>query len=78
MGLFSEYDLLVPSDDPDLSDDAPEDIGFSHSKAAVLQTVKNTLEVIRQNKEKLKEKRRGKDELFKAQKVICTLTKLVK
>ncbi len=51
------------------SDGAPDDVLFSHSKEAVLRKVKDTMMQIQQAKNKDKERRRKKDQVFKAQKV---------
>ncbi len=51
------------------SDDAPDDVAFSDSKVSVLQKVKDAVNQIEKDKQKLKQQRKQKEEKYKQQKV---------
>ena len=61
-------DLLVQSGGSD-SDEAPDDVTFADSKKQVLQKVREAVQQIGKEKDKLKQKRRHKEDTYKQQKV---------
>ena len=57
------------------SDAAPEDIAFTSSREKALQKVRDALNQIGNEKQKLKQKRRNRDDQFREQKVsVLTIT----
>lgn len=50
------------------SDEAPESVSFSQSKTEALQKIQDASKSAKEERQKLKEKRKKRDEIFKAQK----------
>lgn len=50
------------------SDDAPEAVSFAQSKTETLQKFQEASKSVKEEKQRLKEKRKKRDEIFKAQK----------
>ena len=72
VSILDEQKVLAndDSDDSDDSDAAPDDVGFAASKLDVLQKVQAAVKQITGNKEKLKGKRRQRQEEYALQKVL--------
>lgn len=70
--IFSNTQTIVgPSQENDTnssSDEAPDDVGFAASKMSAMQEIRNATEAVKNQQQKLKEKRRQKQELLAAQK----------